>query len=136
MNSWNKTGKIKAIILGILALPNLLLPIGIQEQQGFFMIIMPLIFGSFAIPFIAILNKVILRREIKKPTWNDNPLSLKRPLTFFHFGSFFFIVVGVSILLGSSIKFHELNYFGLSSISFGLGILSGIWLTLKLTKSK
>lgn len=136
MKNWNKTGKIKAIILGLLALPNLLMPIGATGQQGLVMILMPLIFGSIAIPLIAKFNGAVLGREIIKPNWNDNPLTLKRPLTFFHFGSFFFLTVGLSMLLGTAIKFQTLSFFGLTAISFGLGILIGIWLTLKTTKSK
>lgn len=135
MKNWNRTGKIKAIILGILALPNLLMPIGATGQQGLAMILMPLIFGSIAIPLIARLNAG-LGREIIKPTWNDNPLTMKRPLSFFHFGSFFFLTVGLSMLVGTGIKFQTLSFFGLTAISFGLGILIGIWLTLKWTKSK
>ena len=135
MNNWNKTGKIKAIILGLLALPNLLMPIGETGQQGLVMILMPLIFGSIAIPLIAKFNAG-LGREILKPTWNDNPLTLKRPLSFFYFSSFFFLTVGLSMLVGTGIKFQTLHFFGLTAISFGLGILLGIWLTLKWTKSK
>lgn len=41
MKDWNKTGKIKAIILGILFLPNLIKPIGAQPDFGFTMIIVP-----------------------------------------------------------------------------------------------
>lgn len=135
MKNWNRTGKIKAIILGILALPNLLMPIGATGKQGLAMILMPLIFGSISIPIIAKFNSG-LGREIIKPTWNDNPLTMKRPLSFFHFGSFFFLTVGLSILVGTGIKFQTLSFFGLTAISFGLGILIGIWLTLKWTKSK
>jgi len=136
MKNWNKTGKIKAIILGLLALPNLLFPIGSQGQEGLIMILMPFIFGSIAIPFIVKLNQIILRREIIKPTWNDNPLTLKRPLIPIQFWSYFFLTAGTSTLLGSGIKFHAINFFGLFLISFGLGILTGIWVILKLTKSK
>jgi hypothetical protein len=136
MKDWNKTGKIKALILGLLALPNLLMPIAQQGQEGFAMIIMPLIFGSFAIPLIAKFNGAIFGRGLTKPTWNDNPLTLKRPLSFFHFGSFFFLTVGLSILIGTGIKFQTLSYLGLTSISFGTGILIGIWLTLKWTNAR
>jgi hypothetical protein len=136
MKNWNRIGKIKAIILGLLALPNLLMPIGATGEQGLFMILMPLIFGSIAIPLIAKFNGAFLGREIIKPTWNDNPLTIKRPLSFFHFGAFFFITVGLSILLGTAIKFQTFSFFGLTAISFGLGILIGICLTLKWTKSK
>jgi hypothetical protein len=136
MKKWNKTGKIKAVILGLLALPNLFMPIGATGEQGLVMILMPLIFGSIAIPLIAKFNGVVPGREIIKPTWNDNPLTLKRPLSFYHFGAFFFLAVGLSMLLGAAIKFQTLSFFGLTAISFGLGILIGIWLTLKTTKSK
>jgi len=136
MKNWNKTGKIKAIILGLLALSNLLLPIENQEQPGLAMILISLVFGSIAIPLIAKFNESVLSREIIKPSWNDNPLTLKRPLSFFHFGSFFFLTVGLSVTLGTGIKFQTLSYYGLTSTSFGLGILIGIWLTLKWSKTK
>jgi len=136
MKNWNKTGKVKAIILGLLALPNLLMPIGAVGPKNLAMILMTLIFGSIAIPLIAKFNGVVLGREIVKPTWNDNPLTLKRPLSFFHFGAFFFLIVGISMIIGTGIKFQTFNFFGLTMISFGVGILIGIWLTLKWTKSK
>lgn len=135
MKNWNRTGKIKAIILGLLALPNLFMPIGATGQQGLAMILMPLIFGSIAIPLITKFNSG-LGREIIKPTWNDNPLAMNRPLSFFHFASFFFLTIGLSMLVGTGIKFQTLSFFGLTSISFGLGIFIGIWLTLKWSKSK
>jgi len=136
MQNWNKTGKTKAIILGLLALPNLLLPVAQQGQEGSTMIVMPLIFGSLGIPLIAKFNGVMFRLELTKPTWNDNPLTMKRPLSFFHFGSFFFLAVGLSILIGTGINSQTLSFLGLTSISFGLGILIGIWLTLKWTKAR
>ena len=135
MTNWNRTGKVKAVILGLLALPNLFMPIDVTGQQGIGMILMPLIFGSIAIPLIAKFNGAIPGREIIKPSWNDNPLKLKRPLSFFHFGSFFFLTVGLSMVLGKAIQFQTFNFYGLTLISFGLGILTGIWLTLKWTKS-
>jgi hypothetical protein len=133
---WSKTGKIKAIILGFLALPNLLMPIGVQGQQNFLMILMPLFFGSIAIPLIVKFNKAAIGQEITKPTWNDNPLTLKSPITFFHFGAFFFLIIGLSMIIGTGIKFRTLSFLGLTSISFGIGILIGIWVTLKWTKTK
>jgi hypothetical protein len=136
MKNWNKTGKIKAIVLGVLAIPNMFVPLRETGEQEVSMILMPLIFGSFAIPLIAKFNRVVLSFELVKPTWNDNPLNLKRPLSFFHFGSFFFMIIGLSMLVGTGIKFHTLSFLALFTISFGLGILIGIWLTLKWTKPK
>jgi hypothetical protein len=134
MKDWNKTGKIKAIILGILFLPNVIKPIGSQPDMSFAMIIMPLIFGLIAIPFITKINAAIFGQVIERPTWNDNPLTLKRPLSFFHFGAFFFLTTGLSMIIGTLIKYQQLNQFGLTAISFGIGILLGIQLLLKMTK--
>lgn len=136
MKNWNRTGKIKAIVLGVFALLNLLMPIGATGQQGLETILMPLIFGSLVTPLIAKYNGKISGREITKPTWNDSPFNWKRPLSLFHFGSFFFMTIGLSMLIGTGIKFQSLNFFGLTSISFGLGILIGIWLSLRWMKLK
>lgn len=134
MKNWNKTGKVKAIILGILFLPNIIKPIGGAPDFGFAMIIMPLIFGIIAIPFITKVNVAIFRQVIEKPSWNDNPLTLRKPLRFFHFGAFFFLTTGLSMILGTAIKYKDLNQFGLTAISFGIGILAGIQLLLTMAK--
>jgi len=134
MKDWNKTGKIKAIILGIIFLPYIIKPIGSQPDSGLAMIIMPLIFGIIVIPFITKINASLFGQIIEKPTWNDNPLTLKKPLSFFHFGAFFFLSTGLSMIIGTLIKYQQLNQFGLTVISFGIGILLGIQLLLKITK--
>lgn len=134
MKDWNKTGKIKAIILGVLCLPNIIKPIGGQPNMDFIMIIMPLIFGIIAIPFTTKINAAFFGQIIEKPTWNDNPLTSKRPLNFFHFGAFFFLTTGLSMIIGTLIKYQQLNQFGLTAISFGIGILLGIQLLLKISK--
>lgn len=134
MKDWNRTGKIKAIILGILFLPNIIIPIEAKHDMSFAMIIMPLIFGVVAIPFITKINAAIFGQVIERPTWNDNPITLERPLSFFHFGAFFFLTSGLSMIIGTLIKYQQLNPFGLTSISFGIGILLGIRLLLIMTK--
>lgn len=133
MKHWNRTGKIKAFLLAIFSLPNLVAPIGANPQYGFLVaILMPLIFGSIAIPVISKFNQFLFQREIVKPDWNNNPLKLKKPLTFFQFAAFFFLTVGLSMLIGTAVKYQSFNLFGLTVVSFGIGILIGISLTLKL----
>lgn len=134
LKDWNKIGKIKAIILGVLAISNILIPIGGQEQNKLVTILMPLIFGSFIVPLITLFNVAVLGRKIKTPNWNDNPISLLYPLSFFQFGAFFFLIIGLSILIGNGIKFQIASYFGLYSISFGLGIFIGILISLNWKK--
>jgi len=136
IKKWNRTGKIKAIILGLLAFPNLFFPIEGYEHIGLTKTFIPFIFACLGIPLIVFFNKAVLGREIKNPTWNDNPLTLKYPLSFFHFGAFFFIVIGFSILIGTGIKFQTVNNIGLSSLSFGLGIITGNLITLSWKKVK
>ncbi len=137
MKNWNRTGKFKAILLGLLSLPNLLAPIGANPEINLvFASFIILVFGCLIIPLIAKFNLALFKSEISKPMWNDNPLNLKRPLSFFHFGAYFFIVIGLSMVIGSGIKDHILNSFALVSIFYGLGILLGIRLSLKWISKK
>ena len=131
MKNWNRTGKIKAVILAALFLPNLLSPVGVPGQQNPAMIFILFIFGLASVFLTARVSSKILRREIIKPTWNDNPLTISKPLSFIHFCSFFFLVLGASVLLGAAIQFHAFSFYGLSLVSFGLGMLAGIRLVLK-----
>lgn len=134
MKDWNRIGWTKSIILGILFLPNLIKPIEAKLDFSFTMVIMPVLFGAIAIPLIAKVNAAIFGQIIERPAWNDNPLVLKKPLRFFHFGAFFFLTTGLSMIVGTLVKFHQLNQFGLTTILFGFGILLGIRLLVKKIK--
>ncbi|MBR9777951.1 hypothetical protein [Cyclobacterium marinum] len=136
MKDWDKTGKVKAIILGVFLLPNLISPIGAQPKMGFTMIAIPLIFGVMAIPLITKFNAVIFGQVIEKPKWNDNPLHLKKPLSFFQFGAYFFLSTGLGMIIGSLINYQQLNLFGLATISLGLGVLLGIQLLLRIAQKQ
>jgi hypothetical protein len=108
----NTTAKIKTAIITLGALLNLILPPGIpggSQGANFFFAIACLIFGALVIPVIIKFNSLIWLKEIVKPKWNDNPLRFRNPLVFFHFGGWFFVVIGVCIMIGDLIKYHELN---------------------------
>tara|TARA_Y100001972_G_scaffold128878_1_gene192380 strand:- start:9442 stop:9855 length:414 start_codon:yes stop_codon:yes gene_type:complete len=135
MKKWNRTGKIKAVILGLLFLPNIIIPKQtIYDEVVIYIVLGPLVFGLLAIPLITKVNSLIFGQVISRPNWNESPLTVKKPLTFFHFGAFFMLITGFSTILGTLIKYHELNFMGFLAISFGAGILGGIFLTLKLNK--
>jgi hypothetical protein len=137
MKNWNITGKIKAVVLGLFSLPLLFAPIGANPPQGFLSsLLMPLLFGSFMIPVVVKVSSSIFKFEVLKPQWNDNPFKLKRPLIFFQFVAFFYLSIGSSIIIGSALSYQFLNLFGLTSISMGAGILTGIHLLLKWEKPK
>lgn len=131
MKNWNKTGKIKALLLVIFSIPNLLAPIDANPDRSIiFAMILPVIFASIAIFLFAKFNHNILDQQLIKPNWNDNPISLKNSFSFFQFGAFVFLVIGLSMVIGTWLTFQEVNQFGLTSISIGIGILIGIYLAL------
>jgi hypothetical protein len=130
VKNWNTTGKIKAAFIAVYFLLNLFMPF-VTPSQNVFTLFVPLLFGSISIPLIVKFFETFQGREIIKPTWNDNPLVLTQPLRFFHFASYFLIAPGFSMALATGLKFHSLNFVGLMAVSFGLGILIGIELTLK-----
>ena len=129
MEDLNNTGKIKLAILGVFFLPNLLFPLNVHAPLNLGMLLMPIIFGSIAIPLIAKFNQG-LGAEISKPNWNDK-LTITRPLVLFHFAAYFFLTAGLSVMMGTLIKFKNLNSIGLNCIFFGIGILLGISIALK-----
>ncbi len=132
MKNWNRTGKIKAIILAVLCIPNLIYPPqgGMGEGLGF-VLIMPLVFGAFAIPLISKFNQGVFGQELTPPHWNENPLRFSKPTVFWQFGGFFFLSNGFAMILGTLIQNLQINRFGLLAVSFGLGILIGVELTLR-----
>jgi len=75
-------------------------------------------------------NSLIWLKEINTPKWNDNPFSLRNPLVLFQFFAYFFVAVGLCVMLGDLIRYHELNPISLQIIGYGAGIFIGIGLTL------
>jgi hypothetical protein len=124
---WNTTGKIKAIVIGLLAVMSLFNPLRVNGRLE--TALAPFIIGIIMIPLIAKFNQFFLNKEIVKPIWNDNPFVMKRPLIMFHTFSIFFLVSGLSMVIGTGVKYQELNVLGLTAISFGLGMILGIRLT-------
>lgn len=133
MNNWNKTGKIKAVILAVICIPNLLISAPIAPSFGVIQFIIPLLFGSLALPLIIKVNSSLsfVSQTLEKPNWNDNPLTFKRPLVFYQFGAWFMIVIGTSMIIGTALRQTILHTFGLTAIMFGIGILIGIKLMLR-----
>ena len=133
MKNWNRTGKIKAIILAIVFLLDLFTPTGVTPLS-IAEFIMTLIFGSLAVPLIMKFYEALMGRELSKPNWNDNPFTFKKPLIMTQFAAFFFLAVGISMLLGTAIRCQKLNGAALPVIGFGLGILIGIQFAVKWAK--
>ena len=135
MNNWNRMGYGKAIILLLLAIPNFIKPASGINQFLPAAIFMLLIFPTVSIPIIAGFYRSI-GSQISKPNWNDSPFRLKRPLVFFQFMGVFFLVMGGSMIVGKFIYSRGPSIFGFYGIFFGIGILFGIWIAVKLVKPR
>lgn len=132
MQQLSKAGKIKVLLLALASLPILVKPIGVKVDLGIKTLVFAFLFGAIAIPVVSKLNAFISGKPIEKPNWNDQILSVKKPLNFFQFGAIFMLVVGSSLVLGSWMKCQFLNQFGLTAILFGFGILLGIQLAVRI----
>ena len=133
---WNTIGWIKTILLAIFFIVNIIFPLPNVSSQSALTPIVALIFGVFVIPFLIKFNykfigKPIFGEKLEIPNWNSNPLEVKKPLLFFHFMAYFFIVIGLSLVISSLIHFFKLNVFGFDSIFLGIGTILGIRLLLK-----
>jgi len=133
----NKTAKIKSAILILAFLPNLIAPIGASQMNGGrSMIVVSFIFYAIMIPLLVKFNASFRDIQLKKPSWNDNPLKMNTPLVFFQFIACFFLAAGISMLIGTWWKYHHNNLFAMTAISSGLGILTGNLLTVRLMKEQ
>jgi hypothetical protein len=137
MKNWNNTGKIKAALLLVIFIICIIMPLDIAlHGEGTTISIIGFIFGSVAVPLITRINAKALKQEIVKPDWNANPFNLKLPLNFYLFGGFFFLIAGLGWIIGSAIRLHPLNDFGLFNITFGIGLLIGVFITYLFRRTK
>ena len=135
IKSWNTIGKIKAVFTILYSLVSLLIHFD-TSGMDVLSIFASSFFGCIMITLFIKLFYIIQRKEIVKPTWNDNPLAITQPLKLFHFGAYLFITMGFTMLIETGIRFQNLNLMGLSAVLNGLGILAGIELLLKWKKAK
>lgn len=132
MKNWNRVGKIKAVILAFLFISNFIFVSPVVTEIGFVQLVIPLLFGSFAVPLIAKVNAAIFgtNSNNKEPNWNENPLKRNQPLAFYQFGAWFMITSGSGMVMGSGIIHRVFHPFGMSALLFGVGILIGVRLTI------
>lgn len=135
MNSWNTTGRIKASVLVIVALLNIVIPMEATEDSFFNLFLIPVIF-TLLTTIVLFASNVGNRPIITRPLWNESPWNLKRPLALFDFLSFFFLIAGLGTIIGTLIRHQSLSNIGMAFLYFGIGIQFGIWITLKWAERK
>lgn len=136
MKKWNRTGKVKALLLGLLGFHIIVNPIAVQPDISLLIVFSPLLTGALWIVVFTRINATIFGQIIERPHWNDNPLNLKRPMRLYQFMAMFFLTGGVGIMTGSLIEFQYISLFGLATSSFGIGISLGIAIMLRMTENR
>ena len=135
MNKWNKIGKFKSITILILSLINLIISEPIFNE---FHLVILIIFFLFTSIFIILVTKIwnLFGLKFEKPNWNESSLSLNfsKIFNFFHFFAYLFIFSGLTNILFFAVFYLNFNFGDLDKIMYGLGIIIGIKISLKIQK--
>lgn len=142
MCNWNKTAKIKSIIILFFSFCTLFsIDFGLNHQRGsefyFVVIILYFIFFSIFFPFLLKFWN-LFGFTFERPNWNENFLTVKfsKWLNFFHFFGIL-LIVNAFLSLFFILVFSELIEYGYFYQLFaGIFILLGIEIYLKIQKSK
>ena len=72
--------------------------------------------------------------RLKWPNWNSNLFNPKgdTALENVDFFGILFTIIGLSMIISNKMNYDEISKIGLTSISFGLGVLLGLLLTVKI----
>ena len=147
MKKWNKTGKIKSILIFVFSVfPLFFFDYNKNKEflNDYYLMISVFIF-LFITLFLPLVTKFwsLVGIEIKKPNWNESPISfgLSKGLNFFQFCGYWFITSGIIKLLFTGIFSQEIDSESIILFSYGIGALTGIklsvkWLNLEGNKTK
>ena len=137
MKSWNKIGKMKSIAIFVISIFPLFFS-GYNKNTELlnesYLIISVFIF-IFATLFLPLITKFwsLVGIEIKKPNWNENPISFNfsKGLNFFQFCGYWFTTSGILKVIFSGIFYQKLDSEGVILFVYGISILLGIKLSIK-----
>jgi len=136
IKNWNKTGKIKSLLIitfSLLSLTILSFNENRELRNEFYIGISCLLF-LFIIIFFPLVTKFwsLFGFNFKKPNWNENPLSLNfsKSLIFHQFMAYLFLTKGIITIIYVGI-FHQ-QFDGASVLLFIVGISSIIGIKLSL----
>ncbi len=140
IKNWNKTGKIKSILIIVFSLLSLII-INFNENRElrneFYMGISFLLF-LFIIIFFPLVTKFwsLFGFDFKKPNWNENPLSLNfsKSLIFHQFIAYLFLTKGIITIIYVGIFHQQFDGFSALLIIAGISSIIGIKLSLKWLK--
>ena len=135
MKNWNRTGKVKALIILMISLISLTVfdyDENIELRNDFYLGTRIITF-LLALLFFPLVTKFwsLLGVKFKKPNWNKNPISLNFPnsLNLHYFIAFLIISSGFLKTIFIAIKFQELYGEGILFLVTGIGIIIGLRLS-------
>lgn len=70
------------------------------------------------------------------PSWDINPFLIKEPLQFFHLGAFYFLAIGVGVLIRHVFVSHTVAPNSFFLLSLASGLLVGVWLCTRVFRRK
>ena len=132
-----KAGKIKTLILGLLAIANLALYTSpVSKTEVTYLALSGFLTGFIGVLLKSLLNVAISKERYQRPSWNDKLLNSGNVLSNYLFVSMFFTIIGLCIAVKTGIIFRGISLPGAVSFSFGLGILIATYLSFALFKSR
>lgn len=63
----------------------------------------------------------------RHPGWHINPFQLKEPLQFSHLGGYYFLALGVGVLIRHLATSHPIGADSFFLLSLAFGMLTGVW---------
>ncbi len=124
----------KTFFVIISGIPNLIAPIGtdikITDKR---ILILPVLVMLILLPFF---TEFLHGKKInfRKPDWHDSPFNQNFPLSVFQFYGYFFLVYGLSMIIGTYLKFHQPNFIGILSVLLSIGTFSAIKFVIEFKK--
>jgi hypothetical protein len=124
-------GKIKTLLIILFCVPNLIGTIPPNGDNIGYEILPGLVLGV-----VSQLFRLLMNKPLNMPSWNDNLFKKGMSLSQWQFLAVMLIAVALCWLLKTAIVYHGLNGQGLIALSLGVGVLTGIYLTVSIARSR
>lgn len=128
------TGLIKLLIIGINATLMFVLPWPSEPDGLLTSPILPFVIMTGLIPGYYLFLRKEKKERLKWPNWNTNLFNPKGDTALGNVDFFgtLFAIIGLSMIISNKMNYDEISKIGVTSVSFGLGILFGLLLTIKI----
>jgi hypothetical protein len=124
--------KLSILVINVVIIFSLPWP---NEPNGFLTSpTIPFLFMTILIPIYYLTIRKEKRENLKWPSWNTRLFNPNIPFGNVDFFGTMFASVGLAMIVSNKINYDVISQVGLTSVSFGLGILFGLLMTLIIGK--